>query len=170
MVAAVPVGWGETTGLVLDGVSMADTYAYTTDRQARLVLSGWLGNYLVYGSAGGKIYAERLVRRGGFIGLFQTYGWVAATAASIGVDVTFQGLLPGVAPLLRRQSDGGTNREQAEVSYWALGIVKLNFGDPSLGLPGASVDVRGLRVDGRGNIDGQHLNCEPITVGSFIAG
>jgi hypothetical protein len=149
---------------------MPDTYVYTADRQARLVLSGWLGNYIVYGSAGGKIYAERLVRRGGFIGLFQTYGWVAATAASLGVDVTFQGLLPGVAPLLRRQSDGGADRLQAEVSYWAVGIVKVDFTGPGLGVPSASVEVRGLRVEGRGNIDGQHLDCEPITVGSFITG
>jgi hypothetical protein len=54
------------------------------------------------------------------------------------------------------------------VSYWAVGIVKIDFGDSSLGLPTASVDVRGLQVEGRGNIDGQHVDCEPITVGSFI--
>jgi hypothetical protein len=149
---------------------MPDTYAYTTDRQARLVMSGWLGNYLVYGSTGGKIYAERWVRRGGFVGLFQTYGWVAADADSLYVDVSFQGLLPGVAPLLRRQSDGGPARHKAEVSYWAVGVVKINFGEgPSLGLPTASVDVRGLRVEGGGSIDGQGLKCEPITVDNFIS-
>jgi hypothetical protein len=147
---------------------MADTYAYSADRQARLVLSGWLGNYLVYGSAGGKIYAERYARRGGFIGLFQSYGWVAANADALGVQVTFQGLLPGVAPLLRRQEDGGSRRHQAEVSYWAVGLVKVNFGGPSLGVPTASVEVRGLRVTGSGTMDGVRLECEPVTVGSFI--
>jgi hypothetical protein len=149
---------------------MPDTFAYTLDRQARLVMSAWLGNYLVYGSAGGNIYAERWVPRGGFIGLFQSYGWVAADAESLYVDVSFQGLLPGAAPLLRRQSDGGAARHKAEVSYWAVGVVKINFGEsPSLGLPTASVDVRGLRVEGGGTIDGQHLNCEPITAGNYIS-
>jgi hypothetical protein len=148
---------------------MAETYAYSADRQARLVLSGWLGNYLVYGSAGGKICAERYARRGGFIGLFQSYGWVAANADGLGVQVAFQGLLPGVAPLLRRQEDGGPNRHQAEVSYWAVGIIKINFGGvPSLGVPTASVEVRGLRVTGSGTMDGVRLVCEPVTVGSFV--
>jgi len=147
-----------------------ETYAYTEDRQARLVLSGWLGNYLVYGSAGGKVYAESYVRRGGFIGLFQTYGWVGSVADGVGVDVTFQGLLPGVAPLLRRQQDGGANRHQAEVSYWAVGIVKIDFsgGGVGLGVPTASVEVRGPRVTGSGVIDGQRLTCPPVTVGGFI--
>jgi hypothetical protein len=145
-----------------------DTYIYTQDGQARLVLSGWLGNYVVYGSAGGKVYAERYVRRGGFIGLFQTYGWVGAVADAVGVDVTFQGLLPGAAPLLRRQQDGGPNRRQAEVSYWAIGIVKINFGSGGLGLPTASVEVRGLRVTGSGVIDGERLACPPVTVGNYI--
>jgi hypothetical protein len=154
---------------------MPDTYAYTADRTARLVLSGWLGNYVVYGSAGGKVYTERWVKRGGFIGLFQTYGWVAAVAESVSVEVSFQGLLPGVAPLLRRQSDGGANRFAAEVSYWAVGIVKVNFSDPSggstdpsLGLPTTSVEVRSLRVRGRARIDGQELVGEPVTMGTFI--
>jgi hypothetical protein len=115
------------------------------------------------------VYVERYARRGGFIGLFQTYGWVAAEAETLGVQVTFQGLLPGVAPLLRRQEDGGPNRHQAEVSYWAVGIVKLNFdGAPSLGIPTASVDVRGVRVTGGGTLNGERLVCEPVTAGYFI--
>jgi hypothetical protein len=147
---------------------MTESYAYTADRQARLVLSGWLGNYVIYGSAGGKVSGERYVRRGGFIGLFQTYGWVAANVDSVGVDVTFQGLLPGVAPLLRRQQDGGPNRLQAEVSYWSLGIIKIDFGTGGLGVPTASVEVRGLRVAGGGVIDGQPLTCPAVTVGAFL--
>lgn len=147
---------------------VAESYIYTENGQARVVLSGWLGNYVIYGSAGGKVYAERYVRRGGFIGLFQTYGWVAARVDGLGVEVTFQGLLPGVAPLLRRQSAGGPDRFEAEVSYWAVGIIKLDFGTGGLGVPTVSVPVRGLRVTGGGVIEGRPLTCPAVTVGSFI--
>jgi hypothetical protein len=160
---------------------MPETYAYTADRQARLVLAGWMTNAVVYSSVGGKIYAERWARRGGFIGLFQTFGWVAATASSLGVEVVFQGLLPAAAPALRSQSDGGPNRHQAEVTYWAVGVgVKVDMiggsiapDGPILPNPGpalgpSSVDVRGLRVRGRGLIDGQQLVCDEIVVGTFI--
>jgi hypothetical protein len=33
---------------------MPETYAYTADRQARLVLAGWMTNAVVYSSVGGK--------------------------------------------------------------------------------------------------------------------
>lgn len=147
---------------------MAESYVYSSDGQARLVLAGWLVNPVVYGYVGGKIYAERWAKRGGFIGLFQTHGWVSADADSVGVTVTFQGLLPGVAPLLQQQSAGGPNRHDAEVSYWAVGMVKINFGSGGLGLPTASVEVRGLQVEGRGVINGEQLKCPPVKVGSFI--
>src|SRR3979411_3081318 len=159
---------------------MPETYAYTTDRQARLVMSGWLTNVFVYSSAGGKIYAERYVRRGGFIGLFHAMGWVAADAQSVGVEVIFQGLLPGTVPALAQRNDGGPNRHVAEVSYWAFGVgVKVDMiggavapGGGILPTPGpaigpSSVDVRALRVRGRGVIDNQPLVCDQILVGPF---
>jgi hypothetical protein len=159
---------------------MAETYAYTADRQARLVLSGWLTQAFVYSSTGGKIYAERFARRGGFIGLFQTMGWVAAEAQSLGVEVTFQGLLPGAEPSLAQRGDGGPNRHAVEVSYWQFGVgVKVDMVGGSIAPGGvlpnpgpttgpASVDVRGLRVRGRGLVDGQQLVCDEIIVGQFI--
>ncbi|MGY1707505.1 hypothetical protein ACI79C_23320 [Geodermatophilus sp. SYSU D00697] len=160
---------------------MPETHAYTADRQARLVLAGWKTDALVYSSVGGKIYAERWARRGGFIGLFQSFGWVAATASSLTVEVVFQGLLPGAAPALRAQSDGGPDRHQAEVSYQAFGIgVRVDMVGGSVAPSGAilpnpgpalgpsSVDVRGLLVRGRGLIDGQELVCDEIVVGAFL--
>jgi hypothetical protein len=159
---------------------MAETYAYTSDGRARVVLSGWITSLFLYNSAGGKIYAERFVPRGGFIGLFQTMGWVAAGAQSLGVDVVFQGLLPGSQPALAVRGDGGPSREAAEVSYWAVGLgVKVDMvggsiapsgpilPNPSPTLGPASVDVRALRVRGRGTIDDQQLTCDEIVVGPF---
>jgi hypothetical protein len=107
---------------------MPETYAYSSDGQARLVMSGWITNLLLYSSAGGKIYAERYARRGGFIGLFQTMGWVAADAQSLGLEIIFQGLLPGTVPALAQRNDGGPDRHQVEVSYWAVGAgVKVDM-------------------------------------------
>jgi hypothetical protein len=70
-------------------------------------MGGWITNLLLYSSAGGKIYAERYARRGGFIGLFQTMGWVAADAQSLGLEIIFQGLLPGPYPLWRNATTAG---------------------------------------------------------------
>jgi hypothetical protein len=159
---------------------MPETYVYVANGQTRLVLSGWITNLLLYSSVGGKIYAERYVRRGGFIGLFQTMGWVAAEAQSLGVELVFQGLLPGTVPALAQRSDGGPNRSAAEVSYWAVGAgVKVNMVGGSIAPGGgiipnpgptlgpSAVDVRALRVRGRGVIDNQSLTCDEIVVGPF---
>jgi hypothetical protein len=159
---------------------MPETYAYSSDGQARLVMSGWITNLLLYSSAGGKIYAERYARRGGFIGLFQTMGWVAADAQSLGLEVIFQGLLPGTVPALAQRNDGGPDRHQVEVSYWAVGAgVKVDMiggsvapgggvlPNPGPALGPSSVDVRALRVRGRGVIDNQSLTCDEIVVGPF---
>ncbi|MFE2424637.1 hypothetical protein [Streptomyces hokutonensis] len=158
-----------------------ETYAYTADRSARLVLSGWKTDALVYSSVGGKIYAERYAKRGGFISLFEDYGWVKATVEAMSVTVVFQGLLPGAVPALRSQTDGGPSRHVSEVSYWAVGLgVKVDMvggsiapggvilPNPGPALGPANVDVRGLLVRGSGLIDGQRLTCDEIVVGDFI--
>ena len=54
------------------------------------------------------------------------------------------------------------------MSYWAVGIVKIDFGSGGLGVLTACVEVRGLRVTASGVIDGQRLIWPPVTVGSFI--
>jgi hypothetical protein len=83
-------------------------------------------------------------------------------------------------PALAQRNDGGPNRQQAEISYWAVGGgVKVDMiggsiapgggilPNPGPALGPSSVDVRALRVRGRGVIDNESLTCDEIVVGPF---